>query len=135
MVCENCKESSELKPGFTFLGFPTMKCPKCNHYNVYQLSNGRRNFYIFLIVVGLLAIIGGLATGHALFPGILFIAAVWAIVSDNKKRKNDVTPQVVSVATPATTATQGKDEFCGQCGAKLDADAVFCPGCGAKAKP
>ncbi len=131
MICEGCKESSEVKVKHTTLGFPTMKCPKCQHLNTYPLSKSYRNGYIAMVVIGVLALIWGLATGQTVVPGILFVAACIALYSDNKKRKKVNIPQN-SELTSVKETDQKKAEYCGQCGSQLDQNSIFCQDCGTK---
>lgn len=90
LECGKCHEVTNVEDKITILGFPKMKCPKCNHDNRFPLRGRRRSFYGIVIFFGSLSFIWSMAI-HKIPSGILLVAticAVYAIYYDNKLIKN-----------------------------------------------
>ncbi len=121
MVCEKCKESSEVKVRLSLLGFPRWNCPKCKQENIYPLGVGYRNFYIVLVILGVSIFFYAIGTGRPYTPGLLLIAAIIALYKDNKMRGG-----------PEVTNENSGSSYCSGCGTMLEKDAKFCPSCGIK---
>lgn len=146
MKCQNCGQISETKQkgsfsldrNKSFLGFPKMTCPKCNHKNIYPLGNGYRTFYTILIILGVILFFVAIGTGSTFTPSILLIAAIIAMFKDSsirKKMKQAELREQVAVA-PVAPTTDKKDfkSYCHQCGTGLQTGTKFCPSCGANQK-
>jgi hypothetical protein len=88
LTCVRC-ESPAFPPAVkkTFLCFPKFLCMRCGLTNVYPPSTTMVVIYwilafIFLLIFGL-----GLANGHVMTPGVIFIAGFWGIFANAKIRR------------------------------------------------
>lgn len=85
--CSQCSHAFSAAPKKTFLGFRKFTCPSCGHVDLHPLSSGYRGFYWFVLIAMVLSVLGLLASGQVGLPGLVSIAAAYALVKDRGLRK------------------------------------------------
>lgn len=85
--CSQCSCAHGAEPRKTFLGFRKLTCPACGHVDLHPLTSGYRGFYWFVLVVMVLSLLGLLAHGQVGVPGLISLAAAYALVKDRGLRK------------------------------------------------
>ncbi len=83
-VCSDCSLLHTGKTKMSFLGFRNFHCSLCGSKNTRPLSTTYRVIYVLAIVFFLFCGTTMLLAGRIPIPGILAVAAVWALIHDNK---------------------------------------------------
>ncbi len=85
--CDKCNLDFSAIPKQSLLGFLKMSCPLCNKELLYPLSMGYRIVYWILVAFSIFATLPLLSGGTPRAPGIMGIAAMFALAYDWKIRK------------------------------------------------
>jgi len=97
-VCLHCHHAFREQPSRTFLGFQKFTCPHCHREVVYPLTSGYRTTYWVLVAIMALVIIATLAQGRVAVPGLIGIAAIWALDKDRRLRREVADARVANAS-------------------------------------
>src|SRR3989304_2080819 len=122
LTCGECGAKSDVQRKRSFLGFPKLTCPKCDHDTLRPLGGGYRAFYIVLVVLGLFGMVAYAAAGRAATPGLLFLVAVYALYRDSRLKRNR--------KQRGTDTAKEKESRCPYCHAEIRLEDSISASCG-----
>ena len=96
-ICRTCSARFTAAGKHSFLGFRKLKCPSCGKDVEYPLTPGFRTAYWVVVVLMALAVSAALMQGKLAAPGIIGLAAVFALMKDARV-KREVAEAEVSAA-------------------------------------
>jgi hypothetical protein len=86
VTCMHCCLHQSTRTKTSFLGFRRFICSRCHQRNDLPLLTFTRLFYWIVLVFVAMAIVNLWASGRVAFPGLLILAAAWALIVDRKLR-------------------------------------------------
>jgi len=88
VVCTSCYRSFEEVPTTSFLsGSRTYKCPHCQAKVAYPMTASHSCLPWFIVVIGGIGVIWGLAAGQFILPGFLLLLGLWMLLHDAGVRR------------------------------------------------
>ncbi|NRF69018.1 hypothetical protein HLB44_18655 [Aquincola sp. S2] len=110
-ICPGCRSHFNGVPRRSFFGFQKLPCPHCDETVVYPLTGGYRTFYGVLLCFMVLGLVGSWAQGVAAMPNALAIAAIYALVRNERIRQRVARLEATSpderVAVRSVVQSQG----------------------------